>query len=144
MKDVVRKEILKWLDAGIIYPISDSEWVSPVQCVPKKGGMTVISNEKNELIPTRTVTGWRVCMDYRKLNKATRKDHFPIPFIDQMLDRLAGKQFYCFLDGYSRYNQIAIALGTNQKQHSPAHMELLLSAECHSGCAMLLPRFNAA
>ncbi|KAL4284741.1 hypothetical protein GQ457_16G018120 [Hibiscus cannabinus] len=109
MKDVVRKEILKWLDAGIIYPISNSEWVSPVQCVPKKGGMTVISNEKNELIPTRTVTGWRVCMDYRKLNKATRKDHFPLPFIDQMLDRLAGKQFYCFLDGYSGYNQIAIA-----------------------------------
>ncbi|KAL4352199.1 hypothetical protein GQ457_06G005930 [Hibiscus cannabinus] len=71
--------------------------------------MTVISNEKNELIPTRTVTGWRVCMDYRKLNKATRKDHFPLPFIDQMLDRLAGKQFYCFLDGYSGYNQIAIA-----------------------------------
>ncbi|KAL4379478.1 hypothetical protein GQ457_02G026980 [Hibiscus cannabinus] len=109
MKDVVRKEILKWLDAGIIYPISDSEWVSPVQCVPKKGGIIVISNEKNELIPTRTVTGWRVCMDYRKLNKATRKDHFPLPFIDQMLDRLAGKQFYCFLDGYSGYNQIAIA-----------------------------------
>ncbi|KAL4353214.1 hypothetical protein GQ457_06G012220 [Hibiscus cannabinus] len=109
MKDVVRKEILKWLEAGIIYPISDSEWVSPVQCVPKKGGITVISNEKNELIPTRTVTGWRVCMDYRKLNKATRKDHFPLPFIDQMLDRLAGKQFYCFLDGYSGYNQIAIA-----------------------------------
>ncbi|KAL4366469.1 hypothetical protein GQ457_05G021760 [Hibiscus cannabinus] len=109
MKDVVRKEILKWLDAGIIYPISDSKWVSPVQCVPKKGGITVISNEKNELIPTRTVTGWRVCMDYRKLNKATRKDHFPLPFIDQMLDRLAGKQFYCFLDGYSGYNQIAIA-----------------------------------
>ncbi|KAL4348431.1 hypothetical protein GQ457_17G010370 [Hibiscus cannabinus] len=109
MKDVVRKEILKWLDAGIIYPISDSEWVSPVQCVPKKGGMIVISNEKNELIPTRIVIGWRVCMDYRKLNKATRKDHFPLPFIDQMLDRLVGKQFYCFLDGYSGYNQIVIA-----------------------------------
>ncbi|KAK8609005.1 hypothetical protein V6N13_025312 [Hibiscus sabdariffa] len=109
MKDVVRKEILKWLDAGIIYPISDSEWVSPVQCVPKKGGVTVITNEKNELIPSRTVTGWRVCMDYRKLNKATRKDHFPLPFIDQMLDRLAGKSFYCFLDGYSGYNQISIA-----------------------------------
>ncbi|KAL4271456.1 hypothetical protein GQ457_13G014970 [Hibiscus cannabinus] len=109
MKDVVRKEILKWLDADIIYPISDSEWVSPVQCVLKKGGITVISNEKNNLIPTRTVTGLRVCMDYRKLNKATRKYHFPLPFIDQMLDRLAGKQFYCFLDGYSGYKQIAIA-----------------------------------
>ncbi|KAL4367187.1 hypothetical protein GQ457_05G021510 [Hibiscus cannabinus] len=115
MKDVVRKEILKWLDAGIIYPISDSEWVNPVQCVPKKGGITVISNEKNELIPTRTITGWRVCMDYRKLNKAKRKDHFPLPFIDQMLDRLAGKQFYCFLDGYSGYNQIAIALEDQSK-----------------------------
>ncbi|KAL4323939.1 hypothetical protein GQ457_11G026020 [Hibiscus cannabinus] len=106
------KEALGWTIAdikGIIYPISDSEWVSPVQCVPKKGGITVISDEKNELIPTRIVTGWRVCMDYRKLNKATRKDHFPLPFIDQMLDRLAGKQFYCFLDGYSGYNQIAIA-----------------------------------
>ncbi|KAL4313371.1 hypothetical protein GQ457_01G023110 [Hibiscus cannabinus] len=109
MKDVVRKEILKGLDGGIIYPIFDSEWVNPVQCVPKKGGITVISNENNELIPTRTVTGWRLCMDYRKLNKATRKDHFPLPFIDQMLDRFAGKLFYCFLDGYSSYKQIAIA-----------------------------------
>ena len=79
MKEVVKKKIIKWLDTGIIYPISDSSWVSPVQCVPKKGGITVIANEKNELIPTRTVTGWRVCMDYRKLNKATRKDHFPLP-----------------------------------------------------------------
>lgn len=109
MKDVVKKEIIKWLDAGIIYPISDSSWVSPVQCVPKKGGVTVVANDNNELIPTRTVTGWRVCVDYRKLNAATRKDHFPLPFIDQMLDRLAGKEFYCFLDGYSGYNQIAIA-----------------------------------
>ncbi|KAL4280281.1 hypothetical protein GQ457_03G021420 [Hibiscus cannabinus] len=77
--------------------------------------MTVVSNAKNELIPTRTVTGWRVCMDYRKLNKATRKDHFPLPFIDQMLVRLAGKSFYCFLDGYSGYNQIAIAQEDQEK-----------------------------
>ncbi|KAH9704917.1 hypothetical protein KPL70_011661 [Citrus sinensis] len=104
MKEVVKKEIIKWLDAGVIYPISDSSWVSPVQCVPKKGEITIMANEKNELIPTRTLTGWRVCMDYRKLNKATRKDHFPLPFIDQMLDKLAGKQYYCFLDGYSGYN----------------------------------------
>ncbi|KAK9003657.1 hypothetical protein V6N11_084292 [Hibiscus sabdariffa] len=107
-KDVVRNEILKWLDVCIIYPISDSEWVNPVQCVPKKGGMTVITNKNNELIPSRKVTGWRVCMDYQKLNKLTRKDHFPLPFIDQMLDRLVGKPFYCFLDGYSSYNLIAI------------------------------------
>ncbi|KAK8708681.1 hypothetical protein V6N13_059719 [Hibiscus sabdariffa] len=63
--------------------------------------MTVITNEANELLPTRTVTGWRICMDYRKLNKATKKDHFPLPFIDQMLDQLAGKAYYCFLEGYS-------------------------------------------
>src|SRR3954468_16960340 len=92
----------------MIYPISDSAWVSPVQVVPKKGGMTVIRNDKNELIPTRTVTGWRMCIDYRRLNQATRKDHFPLPFMDQMLERLAGKNFYCFLDGYSRYNQITV------------------------------------
>ena len=71
MQEVVKKEILKLLDAGIIYPISDSEWVSPVQVVPKKGGMTVIKNELDELISTRTVTGWRMCIDYRRLNQAT-------------------------------------------------------------------------
>ena len=108
MKEVVKKEVMKLLDAGMIYPISDSAWVSPVQVVPKKGGMTVICNDKNELIPTRTVTGWRMCIDYRKLNQATRKDHFPLPFMDQMLERLAGQAFYCFLDGYSGYNQIAV------------------------------------
>ncbi|KAK8698038.1 hypothetical protein V6N13_114170 [Hibiscus sabdariffa] len=77
MKKVVIKEIIKWLDAGVIYPISDSSWVSPVQYVPKKGGITVVTNDENEILPTRTVTGWRICMDYRKLNKATKKDHFP-------------------------------------------------------------------
>ncbi|GJY10319.1 reverse transcriptase domain-containing protein [Tanacetum coccineum] len=92
----------------MIYPISDSPWVSPIHCVPKKGGMTVVANEENELIPTRLVTGWRVCIDYRKLNEATRKDHFPLPFMDQMLERLAGNEFYCFLDGFSGYFQIPI------------------------------------
>lgn len=90
MQEVAKKEVIKLLHAGLIYPISDSAWVSPVQVVPKKGGMTVVTNEKDELIPTRTVTGWRVCIDYRRLNDATRKDHFPLPFIDQMLQRLSG------------------------------------------------------
>ena len=112
MKDVVRKEVLKWLNADFIYAISNNPWVSPVQVVPKKGGFTVI---RNELIPTRTVTGWRVCIDYRKLNTATRKDHFPLPFIDQMLDRLAGHPHFCFLDGYFGYNQIAIAPKDQEK-----------------------------
>ena len=101
MKEMVRAEVLKLLNAGIIYVISDSSWVSPIQAVPKKRGKTVVRNEKNELLPTRTITGSRVCIDYRKLNKATRKDHFPLPFIDQMLDKLAGYEYYCFLDGYS-------------------------------------------
>ncbi|GKA36557.1 reverse transcriptase domain-containing protein [Tanacetum coccineum] len=82
--------------------------VSPVHCVPKKGGMTVVENEDNELIPTRLVTGRQVCIDYRKLNDATRKDHFPLPFMDQMLERLAGNEYYCFLDGFSGYFQIPI------------------------------------
>nr|GEY42332.1 reverse transcriptase domain-containing protein [Tanacetum cinerariifolium] len=141
--DVIKKEVEKFLDVGLIYPISNSLWVSPVHCVPKKGGFTVVKNEENELIPTRLVTGWRsvgkpyycvpkkggitvvknknnefiptrlvtgwrVCIDYRKLNDATRKDHFPLPFMDQMLKRLAGNEFYCFLDGFSGYFQIPI------------------------------------
>ncbi|GKA71914.1 DNA-directed DNA polymerase, partial [Tanacetum coccineum] len=106
--EVVKKEVIKLLDVELIYPISDSPWVSPVHCVPKKGGITVVTNEDNELIPTRLVIGWHVCIDYRKLNDATRKDHFPLPFMDQMLERLAGNGYYCFLDGFSRYFQIPI------------------------------------
>ncbi|GJZ27060.1 reverse transcriptase domain-containing protein [Tanacetum coccineum] len=98
--DVIKKEVEKLLDAGLIYPISDSPWVSPVHCVPKKGGMTIVTNDENE--------GWRVCIDYRKLNEATRKDHFPLPFMDQMLERLARNELYCFLDGFSGYFQILI------------------------------------
>ncbi|GJU43737.1 reverse transcriptase domain-containing protein [Tanacetum coccineum] len=101
--DVIKKEVEKLLDAGLIYPISDSPWVSPVHCVPKKGGMT------------RLVTGWRVCIDYRKLNEATRKDHFPLPFMDQMLERLAGNEYYCFLDGFSGYFQIPIDPNDQEK-----------------------------
>ncbi|GJW70973.1 reverse transcriptase domain-containing protein [Tanacetum coccineum] len=105
---VIKKDVIKLIDAGLIYPISDSPWVSPVHCVPKKGGMTVVENEDNELIPTRLVTGCHICIDYRKLNDATRKDHFPLPFMDQMLEQLAGNEYYCFLDGFSGYLQIPI------------------------------------
>nr|GEU46152.1 reverse transcriptase domain-containing protein [Tanacetum cinerariifolium] len=106
--DVIKQEVIKLLEARVIYPISDSPWVSPVHCVPKKGGFIVVENEDNELIPTRLVMGWRVCIDYCKLNEATRKDHFPLPFMDQMLERLAGNQYYCFLDGFFGYFQIPI------------------------------------
>ena len=79
------------LDVDFIYPISNSKWVSPMVIVPKKGGE------------------WRICVDYRELNKATKKDHFPLPLIDQVLDTLARKKYFSFLDGYSGYNQISIA-----------------------------------
>ncbi|KAI5313221.1 hypothetical protein L3X38_042395 [Prunus dulcis] len=115
MKEVVKKEVLKLLNVGIVYPISDSKWVSPIQVVPKKYGITVVKNEDNELVPQRIQTGWRVCIYYRKLNTMTRKDHFPLPFIDQMLERLVGYSHYCILDGYSGYNQIAIALKDQEK-----------------------------
>ncbi|GJV98949.1 reverse transcriptase domain-containing protein [Tanacetum coccineum] len=113
--DVVKAKIVKLLDAGLIYAISDSPWVSPIHVVPKKGGMTVIANENNELIPTRTITGWRVCIDYRKLNDSTRKDHFPLPFINQMLKSLSRNEYYCFLDGFSGYFQIPLALEDQEK-----------------------------
>nr|GEZ76820.1 reverse transcriptase domain-containing protein [Tanacetum cinerariifolium] len=90
-------KVLKSHKRAIAWKLSDIQ----VHCVPKKGGFTVIENEENELIPTRLVTGWRVCIDYQKLNEATRKDHFPLPFMDQMLERLAGNEYYCFLDGFS-------------------------------------------
>ena len=86
LRDIVKEEIQKLLEAGFIYLISDSEWVSPLVIVPKKNGK------------------WRVCVNYRELNKATQKDHFPLPFIDQVLDTLSGKKFFSFLDGFSGYN----------------------------------------
>ncbi|GJY60133.1 putative nucleotidyltransferase, ribonuclease H [Tanacetum coccineum] len=93
----------------------DSSWVSPIHVVPKRGGMTIVLNDNNELICSRTVTRWRVCIDYRKLNDATRKDHFPLPFIDQMLERLCGNEYYCFLDGFSGFFQIPIAPKDQEK-----------------------------
>ncbi|CAM8999403.1 unnamed protein product [Rhodiola kirilowii] len=113
--EVVQKEVQKLLDADVIYPISDSQWVSPVHVVPKKTGITVELNSRGELVTKRIQNGWRVCIDYRKLNAVTRKDHFPLPFIDQMLDRLAGKPYFCFLDGFSGYNQIPIAAEDQEK-----------------------------
>nr|GEW48418.1 reverse transcriptase domain-containing protein [Tanacetum cinerariifolium] len=113
--EVIKKEVIKLLDACLIYPIFDSLWVSPVHCVIKKGGVTVVENEDNELIPTRLVTVWRVCINYRKLNDVTRKDYFLLPFMDQMLERLARNKYYCFLDGFSGYFQILIDTQDTEK-----------------------------
>jgi len=115
MKEVVRNEILKLLEACIIYPIADSRWVSPVHCVPKKGGIIVVPNDKNELIPPRIVTGYRMVIDFRKLNKATRKNHYPLPFIDQMLERLSKHTHFCFLDDYSGFSQITVSKEDQEK-----------------------------
>ena len=106
---MVRKQILKLLEAGIIYHVADSQLVSPVHFVPKKGGITVVSNHKDELISQRIIIGYRMVIDFRKLNKATRKDHYPLPFIDQMLEILSKHTHFCFLDGYSGFSQIPVS-----------------------------------
>nr|GFA26279.1 reverse transcriptase domain-containing protein [Tanacetum cinerariifolium] len=110
-------KVLKSHKRAIAWKLSDILGINPEFCTYRilmeenykpAGGFTVVENEENELILTRLVTGWRVCIDYRKLNKATRKDHFPLPFMDQMRERLAGNEFYCYLDGFSEYFQIPI------------------------------------
>ena len=115
LQEVVRAEVLKLLQASIIYPISDSPWVSPTQVVLKKSRITVVQNEKGEKVSTRLTSGWRVCIDYRKLNVVTRKDYFPLPFIDQVLEKVFGHPFYCFWDWYSGYFQIEIDVADQEK-----------------------------
>ncbi|RVW18722.1 hypothetical protein CK203_098117 [Vitis vinifera] len=88
--------------------VMNSPWASPTQVVPKNSGITVVQNESGEEVATRLTSGWRVCIDYRKLNAMTRNDHFPLPFIDQVLERVSSHPFYCFLDDYSGYFQIEI------------------------------------
>jgi len=135
MKEVVRNEVIKLLDNGI-------KWVSPTQVRPKKFGVTVITNEKNELIPTRIITGWSMCIDYRKLNSMTRKDHFPLPCMDQILKRVVGHEFYYFLDDYSSYNQIEIAFEYQEKLLSHVHLVLLHIEGCLLDYVMHQPRFK--
>jgi hypothetical protein len=90
LRDIVKEELQKLLDVDFVYPISDSRWVSPLVIVPKKNGK------------------WRICVDYKELNKAIQKDHFPLPFIDQVLDTLVGNKLFSFLDSFSGYNEIQI------------------------------------
>nr|GEV99686.1 hypothetical protein [Tanacetum cinerariifolium] len=127
--DVIKKEVEKLLDAGLIYPISDSPWVSPVHCVLKKGGMTVVTNDENELVRTTLVTGWRVCIDCQKLTEATRKDHFPLPFMDQMLERLVGNEYYYFVDGSSgTFQQFMMAIFHDMIEQTMKPFELMCDA----------------
>ncbi|KAK1631350.1 hypothetical protein QYE76_005665 [Lolium multiflorum] len=159
MKEVVRNEVLKLLEAGIIYPIADSRWVSPVHCVPKKGGMTVVPNDNDDLIPQRIVVGYRMCIDFRKVNKVTKKDHYPLPFIDQMLERLSKNTHFCFLDGYSGFSQIAVKAKDQEKTtftcpygtyayrrmpfglcNAPATFQRCMSAIFHGFCESIVER----
>ncbi|KAL0548815.1 hypothetical protein IC582_013289 [Cucumis melo] len=115
LKEVVMKEVLKLKDARIIYHVLDSTWVSPIHVVPKKTRITIVKNEKGEMVPMRMQNGWRICIYYWKLNEVTKKDHFPLHFLDQMIKRLAGRSYFCFLDEFSGFYQIPIACEDQKK-----------------------------
>ena len=121
-----------------------SEWESPVQVVPKKGGMTVVKNEKDELIPQRTIIGWWMCIEYRKLNKATKKDHFPLSFINEMLEWIAKHSFFSSLDGYSGYHQIPIHQDDQSKTTFTCPYGTYAYRGCLSHYATLQLRSNGA
>ncbi|GJZ44010.1 reverse transcriptase domain-containing protein [Tanacetum coccineum] len=128
-------QVLEKCKGAIAWKMSDikginSSWVSPIHVVPKKGGITIVLNDNNELIPSRIVTGWRMCIDYHKFNDATRKDHFPLPFINQMLESLSGNEDYYFLDGFTGFFQIPIA-PKDQEKHVIVHYGSLLTGACH-------------
>ena len=129
--------------SGSRYNLSYS-WVSPVHCVPKKGGITVVPNDKNELIPQRIVTCYRMVIDFRKLNKATRKDHYPLSFIDQMLERLSKHTHFCFLDGYSSFSQILVSKRIRKRPLLHALLVLLLIDVCLLVYVMHLVPFKDA
>jgi len=97
MREIVNEEIQKLFKVRFFYPIFDSEWVSPLVVVLKKNGK------------------WRICIDYRELNKATRKDHFPLPYIDQVLDNLSSNKYFSFLYGFNGYNQIQVSQSNQDK-----------------------------
>jgi len=135
---------VKLLDNGIIYLIPDSLWVSPVHAVLKKTGFTVVENDKKELVQTRLPTKIRVCIDYRKLKAATCKDHFPLPFINQMLERLAGLEYIIFWTDIQDTIKSQLLLRTKKRQLSHVHLERLHTDECPLVYAMLLQRSNVA
>ena len=132
MKEVVKKEVKKLLKAGMIFPILDSAWVSPVQMVPKKGGMTVIHNEKNELIPIRKVTRWRMCIDWVE-------DHFPLTFINQVLERLLGKVYYYFWIVIQGIIKLWLIQKIKRKLFLLVLLVFLLIEKCHLDYVTLKP-----
>jgi len=134
--EVMKAEILKLLDVRVIYLIMDSKQVKPIHVVRKKTGITLVKNKDDELIPIRILSGWRMCVDYRKLNLFTCKDHFALPFMDQMLERLTSKSFYCFLDGYSGYNHIVIIPEDEEKTTFTCSFDRYIYMRMPSVCVM--------
>ena len=112
--------------------------------MPKKSGVTTVHNEEGEEMPTRLTTGWRVCIDYRRLNEVKRNDHFPLPFMDQLLERISDQPFHCFLDGYSGYFQIEITAEDKRRPPSPAHLAHMPIGGCPLACVMPLPHSSDA
>ncbi|KAK1604843.1 hypothetical protein QYE76_028516 [Lolium multiflorum] len=154
------KKIYPVIISSKLSEIEEERWVSPVHCVPKKGGMTVVPNDNDELIPQRIVVGYRMCIDFRKVNKVTKKDHYPLPFIDQMLERLSKNTHFCFLDGYSGFSQIAVKAKDQEKTtftcpygtyayrrmpfglcNAPATFQRCMSAIFHGFCESIVEVF---
>ena len=128
--EVVKEEILKWLNVEIIYPISNSEWVILVHIVLKTARLTVT------MIKTHLSIKWRVYIDYQKLNSAIKNYHFPLTFIDQILDQLARSCYFCFLDGYSATTRVQSILKIKRRRHSHDLLSHSPSNACHLDCAM--------
>ena len=118
--------------------------MSPTQVVPKKSGVTTVYTEKGEEMPTRLTIGWMVCIDYRRLNEVTIKDHFPLPFMNQVLERISSHPFYCFVDGYLGYFKIDIATRPGEDHlHLPIFSHMLTGG-CPLACVMPLPHSSVA
>jgi hypothetical protein len=120
----------------------DSKWVSPAHCIPKDGAITIIRNGEKNLIPTRTITGYSMRIDFRKLNKDTKKVHKPPPLMEQVLERRSNNSYYCFLDGYSGYTQISIQPEDQEKKYLLVHMVLMLISYYPLTFVMLLQPFR--
>ena len=144
MQEVVCAEVLKLLQAGIIYPISDSTWVSPTKVVLKKSEVTTLCNEKGEEMPTRLTTGWRVCIDYRRLNEVTRNDHFPLPSRDQLLEGFLATPSIASWMAVQAILKLRLLQKTRRRAPSHAHFEHMLIGGCPLAFVMPLPHSNTA
>ncbi|RVW79244.1 hypothetical protein CK203_045192 [Vitis vinifera] len=142
LQEVVRAEVLKLVQACIIYPISDSPWVSPTQVIPKKSGITVVQNEKGEEITTRLTSSWRVCIDYRKLNAVTRKDHFPLPLIDQCWRESLDIRSIASWTGIQGIFILKLMWKIRKRPLVHVHLEHMLTGECLLVYAMHLQHFK--